>query len=289
MKNEITIQKDYLNLNELEALNDMQECNVPFILAKNSIKIKEMDAEEAKKAIFICIAQAIELSGQNKQFGNDPVVIANVSKFVYEHLLEHFKGICLAEIDKSFKMGITGEFGDYIGFGVATFTKFIKGYMTSKKREAAMKEFLRVQEKPLTTEIPVAKLFEINIGIAEEFFSIFDSNIKYKTIVTIENSVFHLPSIYDFLHENYKFYLMPDEREGVILSAKTEYNNYLKKSDIKQINRAGFELLCESVKNETNRTYDNYLKAEALKFLFNKMKVKGITINNLKPNNNEGN
>lgn len=267
---------------ELEALNKMPENLKIYVSAKNENKIINIERGEALRLIFTEIMKTIELSGENKKYALESDQLKNVSKFIYDYVLEHYKGITLSELRNAFKSGISNEFGDFVGFGTVTFTKFVKGYMTSLKREQAMKEWFKMQD--VRVEAPVTKFFEQNMEIAKYFFKICDSNVahRYGTIINHEDNVMHLPSIYKFLYDNFQITFSDESQEKIKKQAKINYNNFLKKSEIKRYDEKGYNSIVLSVIDDNNKTFEYYAQKEALIFLTLKLKEQGKTYDNLK-------
>lgn len=268
---------------ELEALNKMPENLKIYVSAKNEQKIINIERGEALRLIFTEIIKTIELSGENKKYALESDQIKNVAKFIYDYVLEHYKSITLSELRNAFKSGISNEFGDFVGFGTVTFTKFVKGYMSSQKREQAMKEWFKMQD--VRVEAPVTKFFEQNIEIAKYFFEICTEKLseRFDTIVNHDENVMHLPSIYDFLYENYKISFSDESKEILIKKAKVKYNKYINKSGLKSKDETGYKQIINSVKFGDNITFDYYVKTQALIFLTLKLKEQGKTYDNLKP------
>ena len=268
---------------ELIALNKLQPSQKFYVEAKNEQKLVNVERGEALRLIYTEIAKTIELSGENKKYILENDQLKNVAKFIYDYSLEHHKGITISELRNAFKLGISNEFGEYVGYGTVTFTKFIKGYMSSIKREQAMKEWFKYQE-PQTTDKPMTKFFEQNLQIANYFFSICEekNSERFDTIINHEDNVMHLPSIYEFLYANYQISFSPESKELITKKAKVKYNNYINKGGLKKADPKGYEQLINSVKFGENRTFDFYLKTQALIFLTLKLKQQGKTFDNLK-------
>jgi len=268
---------------ELIALNKLQPSQKFYVEAKNEQKLVNIERGEALRLIYTEIAKTIELSGENKKYILENDQLKNVAKFIYDYCLEHYKGITISELRNAFKLGISNEFGEYVGYGTVTFTKFIKGYMSSIKREQAMKEWFKYQE-PQTTEKPMTKFFEQNLQIANYFFSICEekNSERFDTIINHEDNVMHLPSIYEFLYANYQISFSPESKEIITKKAKVKYNNYINKGGLKKADPKGYEQLINSVKFGENRTFDFYLKTQALIFLTLKLKQQNKTYDDLK-------
>ena len=267
---------------ELIALNKLQPSQKFYVEAKNEQKLVNIERGEALRLIYTEIAKTIELSGENKKYILENDQLKNVAKFIYDYSLEHHKGITISELKNAFKLGISNEFGEYVGYGTVTFTKFIKGYMSSIKREQAMKEWFKYQTP--TTEKPITKFFEQNLQIANYFFKVCEekNSERFHTILNHEDNVMHLPSIYEFLYANYQISFSEESKEIIKKNAKIKYNNYIKKSGLKDADSKGYQNIITSVIDNQNKTFDNYVKTQALIFLTLKLKQQGKTFDNLK-------
>jgi len=279
--NQITTTNGFSSL-EVEAMQKLNDYLKTFIEVKNEVKIIHKDKQEVLTQLYAIVIKTIELSGENKKYNLDNQTIKNVAGFVYEYVLENYKGATLSELKKAFKMGISGEFGEFIGFGTVTFTKFIKSYMSYSKREQAIKEWFKYQTP--TTEKPMTKFFEQNLQIAKYFFNICEekNSERFHTIINHEDNVMHLPSIYEFLYSIYQISFTEESKEIIKKKAKIKYNNYIKKSGLKDADAKGYQNIITSVIDNQNKTFDNYVKTQALIFLTLKLKQQGKTFDNLK-------
>lgn len=279
--NQITTTNGFSSL-EVEAMQKLNDYLKTFIEVKNEVKIIHKEKQEVLTQLYAIVIKTIELSGENKKYNLDNQTIKNVAGFVYEYVLENYKGATLSELKKAFKMGISGEFGEFVGFGTVTFTKFIKSYMSYSKREQAIKEWFKYQTP--TTEKPMTKIFEQNLQIAKYFFSICEekNSERFHTIINHEDNVMHLPSIYEFLYSNYQISFTEESKEIIKKNAKIKYNNYIKKSGLKDADAKGYQNIITSVIDNQNKTFENYVKTQALIFLTLKLKQQDKTFDNLK-------
>jgi hypothetical protein len=267
---------------EVEAMKKVNEHLKPYVQAKNEKKIIHSDKQESLTKIYAIVIKTIELSGENKKYNLDNQQTKNVSGFIYDLVIEQYKAATLSELDLAFTKGLIGEYGDFVGFGVITFTKWLKSYYNSPKREQAMKEWFKYQTP--TTEKPMTKFFEQNLQIAKYFFNICEekNSERFHTILNHEDNVMHLPSIYEFLYANYQISFTDESKEIIKKKAKFKYNNYIKKSGLKDADAKGYQNIITSVIDNQNKTFDNYLKTQALIFLTLKLKQQGKTFDNLK-------
>lgn len=268
---------------ETEAMQKLPSQLKLYVQAKNETKIINLNKQDVLTKLYALIIKTIELSGENKKYNLEANTIKNVAGFIYDYVIEHYKGATLTELENAFNLGLTGEYGQYVGYGTVTFSKFIKGYMSSQKREQAMKEWFKMQD--VRVEAPVTKFFEQNMEIANYFFKICepDKAHRYGTIINHEDNVMHLPSIYKFLFDNFQISFSDESKEKIKKQAKINYNNFLKKSEIKRYDEKGYNSIVLSVIDDNNKTFEYYVQKEALIFLTLKLKEQGKTYDNLKP------
>jgi hypothetical protein len=269
---------------EVEAMQKLNDYLKTFIEVKNEVKIIHQDKQEVLTQLYAIIIKTIELSGENKKYNLDNQTIKNVAGFVYEYVLDNYKGATLSELKKAFKMGISGEFGEYVGYGTVTFTKFIKSYMSYSKREQAIKEWFKYQNTTQTTDKPVTKFFDKNMEICNYFFNVFDERLidRYDTVLNHEDNVMFLPAIFDFLKDNFKVQFSQESTNQITHKAKIKYNKFLIESNIKKTDPNNYNLLIQSVINGNNRTFEYYNKLEAIILLTLKLKQQNKTYNDLK-------
>lgn len=270
---------------EVEAMQKLTEHQKYFIQSKNEPKIIHLEKQQVLNKIYALIIKTIEISGESKKYNLDNLQTKNVASFIYDMILDHYKSLTLSELQNAFNLGLTGEFGQYVGYGTVTFSKFIKGYMTLPKREQAIKEWLKYQNEPKTTQVPVTKFFQQNMEIAKYFFSICKEkeSERFGIIINHDDNVMHLPAIYDFLYQSYQISFSDESREIITKKAKVKYNNYINKSGLKNYDESGYKNIINSVKFGDNRTFDSYQKVQALIFLTLKLKEQNKTYDNLKP------
>ena len=263
---------------ELKAAQLLTEDKKSIVMAKNEEKIGNYTEKECKNAIYALIAQTIELSGKDKKGAYDTQTLKNVTKFLYDWLIDKYKGATLSELKLSFGYGIAGEYGDYVGFGVATFTKFFKGYMDSVRRSTAMKEWGQTENnvRDSTNFTPITEIFRANKLLTEHLLKLWSPElsrfIKSTIYVTKEDDLFHLPSIYDFIRANYGTNFSDETKAKVLKSAKISYANFIKESGLKEKDQKAHDLIIQSVKMGDNKTFDYHCKTEGLKATLNFLK-----------------
>jgi hypothetical protein len=130
----------------------------------------------------------------------------------------------------------------------------------------------------------MTKFFEQNLQIAKYFFKVCEekNSERFHTIINHEDNVMHLPSIYEFLYANYQISFTEESKEIIKKKAKIKYNNYIKKSGLKDADAKGYQNIITSVIDNQNKTFDNYVKTQALIFLTLKLKKQNKTFDNLK-------
>jgi hypothetical protein len=270
---------------EVEAMQKLSDYHKFYIQAKNEQKIIHMDKQEVLTKLYALVIKTIELSGESKKYNLDNTQTKSVSSFIYDMIIDHYKPMTLSEVQNAFNLGLTGEFGDYVGYGTVTFSKFIKGYNSSAKRESAIKEWLKYQNAPVTVTKPVYKFFEKNMEIANYFFNICTEKLseRFDTVVNHDDNVMHLPSIYMFLYDNFQISFSDESKAIIKQKAKERYHKFIVKSKIKESDPKGFETIVQSVIESNNLTFEWYMKTQALIYLTLKLKERGQTFANLKP------
>jgi len=270
---------------EVEAMQKLSDYHKFYIQAKNEQKIIHMDKQEVLTKLYALVIKTIELSGESKKYNLDNTQTKSVASFIYDMILDHYKPMTLSEVQNAFNLGLTGEFGDYVGYGTVTFSKFIKGYNSSAKRESAIKEWLKYQNAPVTVNKPVYKFFEKNMEIANYFFNICTEKLseRFDTVVNHDDNVMHLPSIYMFLYDNFQISFSDESKAIIKQKAKERYYKFIVKSKIKESDPKGFETIVQSVIESNNLTFEWYLKTQALIYLILRLKERGQTFANLKP------
>ncbi len=269
---------------EVEAMQKLSDYHKFYIQAKNEQKIIHMDKQEVLTKLYALVIKTIELSGESKKYNLDNTQTKSVASFIYDMIIDHYKPMTLSEVQNAFNLGLSGEFGDYVGYGTVTFSKFIKGYNSSAKRESAIKEWLKYQNAPVTVTKPVYKFFEKNMEIANYFFGICTEKLseRFDTVVNHDDNVMHLPSIYMFLYDNFQISFSDESKAIIKQKAKERYHKFIVKSKIKESDPKGFETIVQSVIESNNLTFEWYLKTQALIFLTLKLKQQGKTFDNLK-------
>jgi hypothetical protein len=270
---------------EVEAMHKLSDYHKYYIQAKNEQKIIHMEKQDVLTKLYALVIKTIELSGESKKYNLDNTQTKSVASFIYDMIIDHYKPMTLSEVQNAFNLGLSGEFGDYVGYGTVTFSKFIKGYNSSAKRESAIKEWLKYQNAPVTVSKPVYKFFEKNMEIANYFFNICTEKLseRFDTVVNHDDNVMHLPSIYMFLYDNFQISFSDESKAIIKQKAKERYHKFIVKSKIKESDPKGFETIVQSVIESNNLTFEWYLKTQALIYLTLRLKERGQTFANLKP------
>lgn len=287
---ELTTINKNLPANEIEAIQKVRLDLRPFAENKNSPKAFEIDGRELIRHIRDRVQVSMEHSGavdKNEQAG----AITAVSMEVYQWLIRSkYKHITLAEITDAFRRGGSGEYetanNRIFGYGADRYMKFIKGYMDSPDREAAMKDWIKNVETP-TTEKPVTDAFKPNMDLANELFELFKAEpkaIKGNVHAPESGSFYHLPTIFNFLVDNFDLEKFKElYKDQVLTQAKKDYWAFIKSGLSRQEIKDGkMQVLIDTVKLEQNKTFDYYCDAEGLRVLFTKLIEKNKTLTDLK-------
>jgi hypothetical protein len=281
---ELTTINKNLQANEVEAIQKVRADLRPFAENKNSPKAFEIDGRELIRHIRDRVQVSMEHSGavdKNEQAG----AITAVSMEVYQWLIRSkYKHITLAEITDSFRRGGSGEYetasNRIFGYGADRYMRFIKGYMDSSDREAAMKGWLKAIDQP-TTEKPITDILnrsnEVMWDMCQVLFELFKVEPKaIKGTVHAPESgkykFYHLPSLFNYLVDNFEIPFSPETKAQVKKEADKQYWEFIKKGLSKKQKEEGkLQDLIDSVKMGTNQTIEHYRDAEGLRVLFSKL------------------
>ena len=256
----------------------------PFVLAKQSPKLRDLASKDAKVEIFRLMGEFVLKSGHaNSQTSKDnQAILMTLSDEIYNYCLDRHKGITIKELEQAFRYGIIEV--EYFGYGLPTWTKFINAYMTGQKRLDAMKEFHKQQDIAMS-ERPVTDMFKPNFEIAEDCFNSYqmNKNMFSKNTLFVDpetEQVFMLNIIFDFLFNSFVIAFSDESKESINQQAKVAYNAYLQ--GLKKAKPNEYRLLVDLVLNEENRSFDNYRQMFALKVLFDGLLSRGKKLTDLK-------
>ncbi|TYP89458.1 hypothetical protein BC792_12759 [Sphingobacterium allocomposti] len=123
------LQSVHLLSRELEALSSEQICKVP-----------EIDLD---KVLMTAVHKAFRDKGQEV----DPNQMDHIVDNLLPTVLKSCPFIRIAEIPIAIEKGILGDYGDYFGLNVVTFTNFIKSHYASEKRAKIAKQTMYEEEE----------------------------------------------------------------------------------------------------------------------------------------------
>lgn len=194
----------------------------------------------------------------------------------------------LSEAKIALREGYRGSYSHFIGeiYGLSAvnFAKCFRAYDIWEKRLDAQKEFNKAIDNP-TTEKPIADLFPKNLENAVECFECFKREPKAMngTTHSTETGFYHLPTIFNFLNDNFVLNFSPETKAMVLDKAKKDYWKFINKGLTYQQKLDGkLQTLIDSVKLEANKTFDYYCDSEGLRVLFTKLIERNKSITDLK-------
>jgi hypothetical protein len=121
-----------------EAAKNLLPGERKFIEAALQPKINDQPAEAVVLLFNAIITQAYTRAGFKMP---DAVTLALYAREFYEALLEKYPRVTIPEVREALKEGVYGEFGEFTGLNPKTFIQFIKGYLFTKDRKEALRQF----------------------------------------------------------------------------------------------------------------------------------------------------
>ncbi len=195
----------------------------------------------------------------------------------------------LTEAKIALREGYRGSYqstiGDIYGLSAVNFAKCFRAYDTWDKRLEAQKAFNKAIDEPVT-EKPVTDMFKVNLDIANSLFELFQKEPKLivGTTVSTETGFYHLPTIFNFLNDNFVLNFSPETKAEVLKKAKADYWAFINEGLTRQERKDGkLQTLIDTVKLDNNKTFDYYCDAEGLRVLFSKLIERNKTLTDLKP------
>lgn len=223
--------------------------------------IKDLTEHEVKNACNSIIAVSFAEIGQ---FKVDTPMLQFQSETLFKELRGRYKDLTLDELKEAFKMGIRNEFGQYFGLCAKTYNLFIKSYYERPERAEAMKQVLRMIDKPESKHYTEEqKEMLVKQGCLQAFNEYYES----------KKLPFVIAPIYDYLWQNRGLIKWTEEeRNDIWQTALKAYEGELRKRrDEGEINSFQMKQILANLNGELNRTFINKVKAEGLKRFFDKL------------------
>ena len=116
-------------------------------------KIKEMPFEELSRGVTRLIGETFALTGFHTYSGND---IGILSAKLAADLRESHAFLTFGEVSICFELGAKGQYGDFQGINIRTFTRWLRAYQTSDLRYRAVVEREQARERLALPEVSEA-------------------------------------------------------------------------------------------------------------------------------------
>lgn len=126
----------------------------PYFEAFNSKTIFECGKINALSGILSSIMKCMEITGaiiKNEQVD----VCKRLSELFYNHALIKYPAARLGQIELAFRNGALKEYGDYFGFNLQTLHNWFKSFLNSKENIDALKDYNKVLDLSLKSEVPM--------------------------------------------------------------------------------------------------------------------------------------
>ena len=115
--------------------------------------IKEMPSEELSRGVTRLIGETFALTGFHTYSGND---IGILSAKLAADLRESHAFLTFGEVSICFELGAKGQYGDFQGINIRTFTRWLRAYQTSDLRYRAVVEREQARERLALPEVSEA-------------------------------------------------------------------------------------------------------------------------------------
>lgn len=221
-----------------------------FVAAKDSPKVIDLNPPDAEKFILNLIMETQLNTGHTKQ-AEDETTNAMAAGAVYGYIKDKFKTLTVKELKLAVLNGLTGEYGDFIGINLKTFSGWIKGYSTSELKKQAMSEWNKYIELVQVRKYSESEKDQIIISGCLHFWN------DYKNAGLIKHLVIPVDKVcaiyYDFL-----------AKKGVVNFGKDQLNEFSRKAKelyeaeitlsktSRQIKKSDYEAIMDSITKDTN-------------------------------------
>jgi|GEM_PF-1786675 len=218
---------------ELQKINHSTELST-ISGALSSTTVRNSQESELRDVLTKAIAKAFQDSGQTAN-GPDANYLVGVMP---DEIKKYHSNMRIAEIPIAIERGIRGEFGDYFGLNVLTFTNFFKSYMESEERKNEVKKLNKEPEKSLPSQE------EIIEGIKKTIINAYNVFLETGAYEDYGNFV------YNKMDSMGLVLLNRDRRNKIYEEAK---QSLIKKKDPTNVNSVSdFKLLSAEIENINN-------------------------------------
>lgn len=145
--NDLTTQNNQIQVSHFET-------KVERVFQSN----KFLNSTEKEMKLFLLdqVSKSFLLRGYKTTDQDNAIIVTELLK----EIQKRFKAITFKEIEIAFENGLRGEYGEYMGLSVITFSNFIKGFKESRQRADMIKLHKEVKEEVVVTEEEKKKNFE---------------------------------------------------------------------------------------------------------------------------------
>ena len=273
-----------LTVVQREAIQKIPEYLRPYVSAKDSPIISEIDGQDAEMLILDLIMKTQIDIGHTKS-AEDLEINQSSASSIFSLIKSNYKSLTVKELKLAFLSGSISEYGDYIGVNLKSASQWIKGYLNDNKKIKAMAEWNKCLDFVKKREYSDEQKKQIEIDGCLHYFNEFKNNLIMARLVM---PVDYLCSI---------FYLRlkecgaigsgtfsPEKRIEMYERAKNEYENGFNE---KNISKDIYGAMIQMIAKKQNKPFDHLCKRIALHEYFKILINNGIElsdeINKLRP------
>ena len=273
---------------ETDALSKLSPEYQVLIRAKHEKKIALYTENEQIEYMKVIVKELmIHIQSNHLQLSSEQLetMILTFAVSAVGELKQIAGKLTMSEAKIALREGYRGAFGfEVFGLSAVNFGKCFRAYDNWEKRLEAQKAFNKEIEEP-TTDKPVIDMFPKNMENAIACFETFKAEPKLMsgTVSSSESGTFHLPTVFNFLVDNFDIPFSAETKKIVLDKAKRDYWDFMKSGLSRQEIKDGkLQQLINTVKLDNNRTFEYYCDAEGLRVLFTKLIERNKTLTDLK-------
>lgn len=202
---QLAVSLNNISAIDRKAVENLLPGETKIIQAGLMPKISEQPAVDVVLMFNSIISTAYTRAGYKMP---DEATLALYADEFYSSLIEKFPRVTIPEVKEALKEGVYGEYGEFTGLNPKTFIQFIKGYLFSKDRAEAIKQF-ESKRQYLKAQI------ELSPEQKEQFNKDF-INDQYNDFRSGKLIADFIPSfLYEFLEQQGKIKLTIDEKRKI--------------------------------------------------------------------------
>lgn len=255
--NEIQLNKNEAKVVEVELIKfETKVENIfqsPMFMNSTEVEMKEFILSQVSKAFLL------------RNFKTTEEDNALITIELIKEVNERFKGITFKEIEIAFKNGLRGEYGEYMGLSVITFSNWIKSFKISRNRIDMIKQYKENKEVVISEKKK------------KENFKLFLEECIFKPYESGKYNLYSWSYIYDFFRSIGYCRFDKKTEEEIIKKAKEKSFEIAKMNKVSNPKDLKIKMIVERFKNKEEKIEDWKIQARKISVImqFNMFKEVG--------------